>query len=178
MAVNNQPARATAWRLAVLVAAAAVAGCGGPGVTAASSGGARRAPAAPSTTARSGGFGRVVAVRVMDTPALGLVLAAPDGHTLYRFSAETAGGVGTIACEGPCTATWHPLRVPSGDLSPVPGPGVPGSLGEVVRPDGTAQVTWDGSPLYTYAGDTAAGQTSGQGIDHQWSAIRVGRAGN
>jgi hypothetical protein len=35
----------------------------------------------------------------------------------------------------------------------------------ITRSDGTKQVTYDGHALYYYSGDTAAGQTNGQGID-------------
>ena len=36
-------------------------------------------------------------------------------------------------------------------------------LGTSKRSDGTEEVTYAGHPLYYYAGDTAAGQTTGQG---------------
>jgi hypothetical protein len=38
-------------------------------------------------------------------------------------------------------------------------------LGTISRSDGTKQVTYAGHPLYFYAGDSAAGQTNGQGIN-------------
>ena len=39
-------------------------------------------------------------------------------------------------------------------------------LGTAPRRDGTQQLTYDGRPLYYFAGDKAAGSTAGQDIDH------------
>jgi hypothetical protein len=36
-------------------------------------------------------------------------------------------------------------------------------LGTTKRADGSEQVTYNGHPLYTFQGDTASGQTNGQG---------------
>ncbi len=35
----------------------------------------------------------------------------------------------------------------------------------ITRQDGARQVTYAGHPLYYFAGDSAAGQTNGQGVD-------------
>ena len=60
------------------------------------------------------------------------------------------------------------------------GAGVQASkLGTTKRSDGTSEVTYNGHPLYTYAGDTAAGQTTGQGINGfgaEWYVLNA--AGN
>jgi predicted lipoprotein with Yx(FWY)xxD motif len=40
---------------------------------------------------------------------------------------------------------------------------VKGTLGVITRSDGSKQATWNGHPLYTYAGDTAPGMAKGNG---------------
>jgi predicted lipoprotein with Yx(FWY)xxD motif len=35
----------------------------------------------------------------------------------------------------------------------------------ITRKDGTRQLTYDGAPLYTFSGDTKAGQMDGQGLN-------------
>ena len=148
-------------RIAAVVAiplAATLAGCG-------NSGGHQVAVAPPE--------GTVAAVRIGQLPGLGTVLVDQLGFTVYRDSSDLTGGIGTFACVGACLQVWSPLSVPPGDLAPVPGPGVPRGVGVVGRPDGATQVTFNGSPLYTYRGDTAPGQDHGQGIGATWSVVQV-----
>jgi len=45
------------------------------------------------------------------------------------------------------------------------GSGVTGTLGTITRPGGGTQATYDGHPLYTYAGDTSPGQAKGNGLN-------------
>ena len=40
-----------------------------------------------------------------------------------------------------------------------------GKIGTIDRSDGTVQATYNGHPLYTYIGDTAAGQASGNKLN-------------
>jgi predicted lipoprotein with Yx(FWY)xxD motif len=51
------------------------------------------------------------------------------------------------------------------------GSGVTGALGTITRDDGTLQVTLSGVPLYYYAGDKAAGDTTGQGLFSKWYLV-------
>ena len=86
------------------------------------------------------------------------VLTNGSGLTLYSFAPDTPN---RSACYGTCAAYWPPVTG-----SPTAGPGVTLSkIGTIARTDGTIQVTYDGHPLYTYIGDTAPGQTSGNNLN-------------
>jgi predicted lipoprotein with Yx(FWY)xxD motif len=85
------------------------------------------------------------------------VLTNGKGFTLYWFAPDTAT---TSNCNGTCAAYWPPLTG-----TPSAGPGVTGKLGTIRRADGSTQATYDGHPLYTYVGDTAAGQANGNNLN-------------
>lgn len=89
-----------------------------------------------------------------------------DGLTLYLFvNDEQAASV----CFDDCAVMWPPMLVGS-EL--VAGEGVDGALlDRIERPDGTEQVTYNGWPLYYYAADLSAGNTTGQGIGDVWYVI-------
>ena len=67
------------------------------------------------------------------------------------------------ACSGACAAAWP--AVPAKGKVTVSGSAKASDLGTITRSDGTKQVTYDGHPLYYFAGDSGPGQTSGQGSD-------------
>jgi predicted lipoprotein with Yx(FWY)xxD motif len=98
--------------------------------------------------------------------SLGTILVDSQGMTLYHLSGEVNG---KFICTGSCLSVWHPLTVPAGSEPS----GEVGSLGTVKRPEGTMQVTYKGTPLYTFAQDKQAGETNGQGIKDvgTWSAV-------
>ena len=85
------------------------------------------------------------------------VLTAPDGHTLYYFTPDTAGGKPT--CTGGCAATWPALTA----ASPTEATAVTGTLTVV-----SGQVVYNGHPLYEFTGDSAAGQANGEGVGGTW----------
>jgi predicted lipoprotein with Yx(FWY)xxD motif len=102
--------------------------------------------------------------------SLGTILVNSQGMTLYHLSGEVNGKF--ICTSTACLGVWHPLiasssGTPSGEV---------GSLGIVKRPEGTMQVTYKGTPLYTFTGDHQAGETKGQGIKDVgiWSAVTTG----
>ena len=45
------------------------------------------------------------------------------------------------------------------------GAGLPGKTSTIKRTDGSLQLTYDGHPLYTYIGDSAPGQASGNNVN-------------
>jgi predicted lipoprotein with Yx(FWY)xxD motif len=83
--------------------------------------------------------------------------------TLYYFTADTQM---TSACGSGCTGTWPPL-LQSGSSQPASVASLSGKLTAVADTNGQ-QVQYNGHFLYTYAGDSAAGQTNGEGIDGKW----------
>jgi predicted lipoprotein with Yx(FWY)xxD motif len=160
--LRRRSAAARTWSAAVAGVAAvalAVAGCGG--TSGGNDAGAYGAPS-PTSSASSasgeapGSGGASVAVA---SSKLGKILVDGEGRTLYLFQADT----GTAStCNGACASAWPPLTTAA---QPIAGAGVSASkLGTTKRSDGTTGITYNGHPLYTYIGDSAPGQTTGQGI--------------
>jgi predicted lipoprotein with Yx(FWY)xxD motif len=79
---------------------------------------------------------------------------------VYLWSKD---GNGMSACTGACTGAWPPVTT-TGQVT-ASGGAKSSDLGTITRPDGTKQVTYDGHPLYFFAGDSGPGMASGQGND-------------
>jgi predicted lipoprotein with Yx(FWY)xxD motif len=89
---------------------------------------------------------------------VGPMLVDSAGRTLYLWKADTGP---MSMCSGACAQAWPPVTTMASVRA---GRGVTANLlGLAKRADGTPQVTYAGHPLYTFAGDTAAGQLNGQG---------------
>ncbi len=107
-------------------------------------------------------------VSIVTEGALAPYLVGPNGHTLYRFTNDTAG---VSNCTAGCLANWPPLLVAAGE-EPVAGEGVTGTLEVIEREDGAGRhVTYNGIPLYYWAADTAPGQTSGHEVGGVWFVV-------
>jgi predicted lipoprotein with Yx(FWY)xxD motif len=91
------------------------------------------------------------------------VLTNAQGMTLYYLKPDTAT---TSNCTGSCASTWPPLVFTSSG-SPASATALPGTLSVVTDANGQ-QVEFNGHMLYTYSGDTAPGQTNGEGIKGVW----------
>jgi predicted lipoprotein with Yx(FWY)xxD motif len=123
-------------------------------------------PSSGSNPAASAGASAVT-IKTMST-SNGTVLTTAAGLTLYWFAMDTAT---TSNCTGSCATYWPPLL---GTATAAAGTSLPHGFGTIKRPGGQVQVTYDGHPLYTYTGDTTAGQVNGNGLNASgglWWAI-------
>jgi predicted lipoprotein with Yx(FWY)xxD motif len=100
--------------------------------------------------------------------SFGQVLVDAKGMSLYLFTKDADG---KSACSGSCATNWPPA-IATG--TPTGGSGVDaGKLSTITRDDGTKQLVYNGHPLYTFAGDAAAGQSSGQGVGGVWYLVNA-----
>ena len=134
--------------LAVAAAAAALAACSSSGTS--STGGGSNGTSTSSPAAATAGS--------LKTATIGgaTVLTSSKGFTLYSFAPDTPA---KSNCNGTCAQNWPPVT------GPVTAAGVTGTFGTIKRSDGSVQATFDGHPLYTFAGDTAPGQAKGNGLN-------------
>jgi predicted lipoprotein with Yx(FWY)xxD motif len=141
---RSRPITFLAGAAAIALVALAAVGCGG---------GATASPAPPKSTSK-----RVATVSVATT-GLGKILVDSTGRTLYLFQKDS----GTKStCFGACASDWPPLRA---NGKPTVGIGATASkTGSTTRSNGNQQVTYNGHPLYLYAGDETVGDTEGQGV--------------
>jgi predicted lipoprotein with Yx(FWY)xxD motif len=93
---------------------------------------------------------------------LGEILTDADGNTIYYFANDSEG---TSTCAGDCLANWPPVPA---EGTPTAGDGVDAELGTAEATDGTTMLTVNGFPAYYFAGDSAAGDTNGQGVGDVW----------
>jgi predicted lipoprotein with Yx(FWY)xxD motif len=138
----------------LVVVAAAFAACGSssPADPATSS------PAASATHQANAAAAGTVTIKTIST-SKGTVLATANGRTLYWFAKDTAT---QSNCTGSCATYWPPV---TGTAVAATGAALPHGFGTIKRANGQTQATYDGHPLYTYAGDTAARQVNGNDVN-------------
>jgi len=84
-----------------------------------------------------------------------------SGRAVYLWVKDT-GDAST--CSGACAGAWPPVTTTGSPTAS--GSAKASDLGTITRSDGTKQVTYDGHPLYYYAGDSGPGTASGQSSDN------------
>lgn len=145
--------RGRAGALAVLpVMALLAAACG--------SAGSSHAVGASASRPRSRPPSATLLVSDVHNAKYGMILVDSSGRTLYVLTSAQPGACTTSAC----TSIWPPLYLPSGVASPGKASAVGGALGVVSQPGGMRQVTYNGYPLYRYAGDSGPGQANGEDV--------------
>jgi predicted lipoprotein with Yx(FWY)xxD motif len=126
------------------------AGCGGSSASAAPAGGV--AGAQHSTGS--------VAVKTSKIKGLGVVLVNTKGRTLYVFMKDAHRHVTCTKANG-CQSFWPPLKWTSASKPTAGGAAKSSLLAWDKDPGGGKVVTYNHWPLYTYSGDSAAGQAKG-----------------
>ena len=149
-----------------LAATVLLAACGGSSKSSSST---TSAASTAATQAASSQRAAGAVVKTASSSSLGgTILVDAQGMTLYHLSGEQNGKF--ICTSSACVGVWHPLTVAAGST-----PAGVSSLATVKRPDGSVQVTYKGTPLYTFAQDQSPGQANGQGIKDvgTWHAVTV-----
>jgi predicted lipoprotein with Yx(FWY)xxD motif len=142
--------------LALLAVSSVLAACGGS-----SYGGSDKG----SSSSSSASDAKSAVVASAKKAKVGSVIVDAQGRTLYRFTAEAQG---VPVCTGECVGTWPPALASSAT-------GLPEHVATVKRPDGgKLQLTYDGHPLYRYAGDQTKADANGEGVGGQWYVVKAG----
>jgi predicted lipoprotein with Yx(FWY)xxD motif len=89
-------------------------------------------------------------------------LVARHGFTLYTFDNDTAG---TSNCSDACLTNWPALIAQEGAVAQPP-------YSLITRASGEKQWALNDMPLYFFLGDTAAGETKGEGVGGKWLVAR------
>jgi predicted lipoprotein with Yx(FWY)xxD motif len=124
-------------------------------------------PVAAPSSAALGGIAPGSTVLHVQKSAVGWVLALSNGQVVYAYDKDPKGG--SPACTGSCAQVWLPVTG-----SPVVSPADTGlgTLGTVATSNGAKQVTYNGSPLYTYKGAKALA-TKANGIGGVWHVVKM-----
>lgn len=143
----------------VLLFAMAVAACGGS----TSTGSTNASTPVPTATATSSSSALIMTATATVQGKSETILTNASGKTLYYFTPDTAT---TTACTSACADNWPPLLA-TGSGAPTSSTTLPGQLTTQTTANGS-QVAYNGHFLYTFASDTAPGDTKGAGLFGKW----------
>lgn len=93
---------------------------------------------------------------------LGKIVADDNGMTVYLFKKDEKG---KSNCYDNCAQAWPPFFAASSDEAM-------GDFSKIKRNDGKMQWAHKGWPLYLWQGDSAKGDTSGEGVGDVWFVIK------
>jgi predicted lipoprotein with Yx(FWY)xxD motif len=144
---------------AALVVAACSSGSSSASAPASSSP-ATSSPAAAASGSPSGSGSGATVITTASSSG-NTFLTDSSGRAVYLWAKDTGG---TSACSGACAGAWPPVTTTG--TATASGAAKAADLGTITRSDGTKQVTYDGHPLYYFAGDQGPGTATGQGSDN------------
>ncbi len=107
-------------------------------------------------------------INTAENPEFGSILADASGRSLYRFIPDE---LNVATCNGGCALAWPPVL--SVNRPRADGPVVEPWLNRITRTDGSSQVTYNGVPLYYFAGDDKPGDTNGQTVRDVWFVVSL-----
>ena len=91
-----------------------------------------------------------------------VVASGKNGMTLYTFRNDAKN---KSNCYNDCATAWPPFTAATSAKAD-------GALGIIKRKDGSRQWALNGQPLYFWAGDSAKGDATGDGVGGVWDAVR------
>ena len=92
------------------------------------------------------------------------LMTGSNGMTLYTFDKDTPGSRKSV-CNAQCAANWPPFAAAATDQEG-------GDWTIVTRDDGAKQWAYLGKPLYFWSKDQKPGDTSGDGVNNVWHAVK------
>jgi predicted lipoprotein with Yx(FWY)xxD motif len=143
-----------------------LAACGSYGTTGGGAYGSGSTNPPATTVPSTGGSSTAAVIQTATATVKGqseTVLTNAQGLTLYYFTADSAT---QSAVSGNLAQIWHP-QLFTGSGGPTGSTSLPGKLSVQTDVNGN-QIEYNGHPLYTFSGDTAPGQTNGEGITGMW----------
>ena len=100
---------------------------------------------------------------VLSDSTFGPILTDGEGNALYLY---TPDGADTPTCTGGCASAWPALVTDDDHVHA--GEGLDEDLFTIVDGPNGMQLSYNGHPLYYFAGDSAPGDTNGQGSGGVW----------
>jgi predicted lipoprotein with Yx(FWY)xxD motif len=167
--INRRSRHLAAWTGAAAVGTLAALSLAACSSTTYSSGSGNAAPAskpassAPASSGMSSGSGTLKVA----SSSLGRIVVDGKGMTAYIFTTDTQNS-GRSSCTGECLVAWP--KITTGSMK-VKADGITGKLGTIKSEGGKWQVTLNGWPLYTYAGDSQPGDVNGQNVQGTWFVV-------
>jgi len=106
-------------------------------------------------------------VMIVQKSSIGYVLAEANGQVVYIYSKDTKGGSPT--CTGSCATAWPAV---TGTPKAGPADSFPGTFGVVKGAGGVEQITYNGMPLYKFAGAKPL-TVGGNGLAGEWHVVKL-----